>query len=269
MRGRKKMDAKLKVLIVDDNTTTRELLQASVNMLDGFEAVGAASNGIEALEMIRSTQPDIMILDLIMPVLDGIGVLERLPEIQGKIPQVMILSAMGSESIVKEAMHYGVRYYMVKPFDINQVHKRLKDMANNFQTDTAPAPIGVGYAAVSAPHVRSIDEEITSIFLSIGIPAHIKGYHFLREAVKMVMENQDMINSITKELYPSVAKSFNTTASKVERAIRHAIEVAWTRGKIENINKIFGYHVYTSHDKPTNGEFIALLADKLVMEHSA
>lgn len=114
-----------------------------------------------------------------------------------------------------------------------------------------------------------MDEEITSIFLTIGIPAHIKGYHFLREGVKMVMENHDLINSITKELYPGIAKQFNTTASKVERAIRHAIEVAWTRGRIEKINQIFGYNIYTKNDKPTNGEFIALMADKLSMERSA
>lgn len=263
------METDMKVLIVDDNDTTRELLVTSIGMLDGFTIVGSAVNGMEALEMIRRYQPDIVLLDLIMPVLDGIGVLERLQTMGDDMPRVMVLSALGSESIVKEAMRYGIKYYMVKPFDINQVHHRLRDMARDFRVDAVPAAPDIGYAAAGTGRVRSVDEEITSIFLSIGIPAHIKGYHFLREAVKIVMDDQDLINSITKELYPGVAKRFNTTPSKVERAIRHAIEVAWTRGKIENINKIFGYNIYTAHDKPTNGEFIALLADKLLMEHSA
>ena len=121
----------------------------------------------------------------------------------------------------------------------------------------------------SAAETRSIDEKISSVFITIGIPAHIKGYHFLREAIKMVVENPDIINRITKELYPGIAKRFNTSPSKVERAIRHAIEVAWTRGRIDNINQVFGYNVYNKNDKPTNGEFIALIADKLIIEKSA
>ena len=122
----------------------------------------------------------------------------------------------------------------------------------------------IGFAPPSA--VKSLDEKITSVFLSVGIPAHIKGYHFLREAIRMVYYKPELISKITKELYPGIAKRFQTSASKVERAIRHAIEVAWTRGKIENINQIFGYNIYSKNDKPTNGEFIALVADKLIME---
>ena len=163
--------------------------------------------------------------------------------------------------MIRKAIGLGAKYYMVKPFDMDMVMKRIRELAG-----------GQAFVKISAPvpdKGKNIEEKITNIFLLIGIPAHIKGYHFLREAIKMVVENGDIINSITKELYPGIAKKFKTTPSKVERAIRHAIDVAWNRGKVENINQLFGYKVYDSNDKPTNGEFIALIADKLNMERSA
>ena len=257
------MQEKIKVLVADDNGMTREMLNQGLSRMEDVEVVGLAANGQEAVEYIRKYQPDVLILDLIMPVLDGVGVLETLKRMQGKRPNVLVLSAMGSEDIVNEVMRYGVRYFMVKPFEIEHVCKRIRDIMNQEKGVQNTFTLGQGIRP------RSVDEEITSVFLTIGIPAHIKGYQYLREAVKMVMENKQLIGSITKELYPGIAERFETSPSKVERAIRHAIDVAWTKGRIENINRVFGYNIYTLHDKPTNGEFIALLADKLAMEHSA
>ncbi len=259
------MSERIRVLVVDDNSQMRDMMSECIGMQDFAEVVGEASNGVEALEKLQKLQPDVIILDLIMPMLDGIGVLEKLPELKIRRPRVIILSAIGHENIIQEAMSLGVEYYMVKPFDMDVLCKRIREMSQEHQRSGEPRQFTVPQKSPA----RSLDEEITSIFLTIGIPAHIKGYHFLREAVKMVIDDSELINSITKELYPGVARRFNTTASKVERAIRHAIEVAWTRGRIENINNIFGYNIYTKNDKPTNGEFIALVADKLHIERSA
>lgn len=253
-----------KVLVVDDNAQMRGLVKDALEMHESIRVVGLAGNGREALEMIGRLQPDVMILDLIMPDLDGMGVLERLNQAKGHKPKVMVLSAMGHENVVQDAMRLGAEYYVVKPFETETICKRVLDMRTE-----RTRPGGGMAAAPQRSAARSLDEEITSIFLSIGIPAHIKGYHFLREAVKMVIDNTELINCITKELYPGVAKRYNTSSSKVERAIRHAIEVAWNRGRIERINDIFGFNVFTKQDKPTNGEFIALVADKLLLERSA
>ena len=187
-----------------------------------------------------------MVLDLIVPQQDGISVLEQVVQMPPQLrPEVIITSWFASKEIIQHTLSLGAKYFMVKPYSmVNQ----------------SIAPI---------PAERSLDEKITSIFLTVGIPAHIKGYQYLRAAIKMVMEDRGLINKITKELYPKVAAAFDTSDTKVERAIRHAIEVAWTRGRIENINQLFGFQVYTKNDKPTNGEFIALVADKLSMEQSA
>ena len=259
------MSEKIKVLVVDDNAQMRDMMSECIKMQDFAEVVGEAGNGVEAVEKLQKLQPDIIILDLIMPMLDGIGVLEKLPELKIRKPHIIVLSAIGHENIIQEAMSLGVEYYMVKPFDMEVLCKRIKEIAQEKQRSGEKR----FFQPPAKSAARSLEEEITSIFLTIGIPAHIKGYHFLREAVKMVIDDPELINSITKELYPGVARRFNTTASKVERAIRHAIEVAWTRGRIENINNIFGYNIYTKNDKPTNGEFIALVADKLHIERTA
>ena len=161
-------------------------------------------------------------------------------------------------------MNMGADYYMIKPFDMHTLYTRIREVAN--QNDiTAYA----GDEAVLPAGEITIDEKVTNIFLSIGIPAHIKGYAYLREAVRMVVEDHDVINRITKELYPGIAKRFSTTSSKVERAMRHAIEVAWSRGRLDSVNRIYGYKVFSAEDKPTNGEFIALIADKVSMRQSA
>lgn len=254
-------EEKTKILVVDDSQEMRDKLSSILSEMQGIEFVGTAANGMTAIEMISRFKPDIVLLDIIMPQLDGFGVMEYLAE-HNMMPEIIVISALTQENFIYRALNMGAKYYIAKPFEKENIKNRIQDVIalkkgsfiNTVKNDT-PSPR------------TSLDEKISSVFISIGIPAHIKGYHFLREAVKMVVENPDSINRITKELYPGIARKFTTSSSKVERAIRHAIEVAWTRGRIENINDLFGFKVYGKNDKPTNGEFIALIADKLTLEN--
>ncbi len=253
---------KTKILVVDDSQEVREKLSNVLKDMPEIELIGTAANGMCAIDMIATKKPDLVLLDIIMPQLDGFGVMEYLIE-HNMMPEVIVISALTQENFIFRALNLGAKYYIAKPFESENIKNRIRDVISlkkgttplNFKQDARPS--------------TSLDEKISSVFISIGIPAHIKGYHFLREAVKMVVENPDSINRITKELYPGIARKFTTSSSKVERAIRHAIEVAWTRGKIENINELFGFKVYGKNDKPTNGEFIALIADKLTLENLA
>ena len=255
----------VKVLIVDDNVELRGVVAKFFSRQEGVSVVGQASNGEDALKLIAEAQPDILLLDIIMPKMDGYSMLEQMRQLNlPKEPEVIALTALGRDDFITRAVELGVRYYMVKPFDFPVLHQRVMEIAGR----RAAKPESALTVPSSLP-ARSLDERIAGLFLTIGIPAHIKGYQFLREAVKMVMDQPDMINRITKELYPGIARRFNTTASKVERAIRHAIEVAWNRGRIEVLNQVFGVNVCSLEEKPTNGEFIALVADKLSMERSA
>ena len=259
------MKQKTRIAIIDDNTGIREIMSSYIEMQDDMETAGLAGDGIEGLKVIHETNPDIVILDMIMPKLDGLGVLEQISEsVNLSKPYFICLSAVGQEELIRKAVGLGAKYYMIKPFDMEMLMKRIRELNGNKQG----IPSGEQTGMVQ-DRSKNLEEKITDIFLLIGIPAHIKGYHFLREAIKMVVKDGDVINRITKELYPGIAKEFKTTPSKVERAIRHAIDVAWNRGKVENINQLFGYVVYDENDKPTNGEFIALIADKLNMEESA
>ena len=250
---------KTKILIVDDSQEVRERLSSTFDKMPEVEIVGTAANGMTAIEMISRLKPDVVILDIIMPQLDGFGVMEYLCE-HNIMPKVIVLSALTQENFVFRALGLGAKFYIAKPFDEENLKNRVRDVIK-LNGDNV---VAVHQKSAS---VSTLDEKISSVFISIGIPAHIKGYHFLREAVKMVVENPDSINRITKELYPGIARKFTTSSSKVERAIRHAIEVAWTRGRIENINDMFGFKVYGKNDKPTNGEFIALIADKLMLDN--
>jgi len=257
------MEEKTKVLIVDDNADVRDQLSGILAAMDEVRLVGTAANGMSAIDMVTRLKPDILLLDVIMPQLDGFGVLEYLTE-KDLMPDVIMISALSQENFIMRALEMGVKYYIAKPFEADTLKNRVRDLIAMRNGKVRVRPMSVGFS-----ETRSMEEKISSVFITIGIPAHIKGYHFLREAIKMVVDNPDVINRITKELYPGIAKKFQTSPSKVERAIRHAIEVAWTRGKIENINQLFGYNVYSKNDKPTNGEFIALIADKLILEKSA
>ncbi len=255
------MAEKIRLLIAEDNDFLSSNISSFMSVKDEIELVGIARNGKEALEFIKLTSPNALICDLIMPESDGFYLLEKLASGQVEnIPRTIMLSALGHESIVSRALELGASYYMVKPFDMELLYNRLLDL---FCLRALPID------SKALIKTRTLDEKITSIFLTVGIPAHIKGYQFLRDAIKTVIGSPDIINSITKELYPTVAEHFETSSSKVERAIRHAIEVAWTRGRIDNINEIFGYNIYSKNDKPTNGEFIALIADRLLLESPA
>ncbi len=249
----------IRILMVDDNAQYLANMRNYLSAQENIGKVDAAGDGQEALELIRRNRYDALILDLIVPKVDGLGILEQMRFMDIRQPACMIVSSIQNESMIRQACAAGAKYYMLKPVDPATLHKRVTDMLSE---KAEPQEAAVPFA--QAP--RSLDEKISSVFLTAGIPAHIKGYHYLREAIRMVYDDPTLISSITKRLYPGVARRFSTSASKVERAIRHAIDVAWTRGKIENINRLFGYNIYSRNDKPTNGEFIALVADKLLLE---
>lgn len=252
----------MRIMLVDDNTDFRRTMREHLGKQENMRIAAECGTGLEALEALGKTQVDVIILDIIMPQMDGYSFLEEMNRLQmEKPPQVIVVSALGRDDFIMRAVENGARFYMIKPVDLNVLTGRIREVCG--QAADTPVPGN----RVSLPgRAPSIDEKLASLFLTIGIPAHIKGYSFLREAVKMVIENPDVINRITKELYPGIGKRFNTSASKVERAIRHAIEVAWSRGRIDTLNKAFGCRVATKEDKPTNGEFIAMIADKLALE---
>lgn len=239
---------KIRVMICDDNEEYMTNARMHFSASDKIELVETAANGKEALERIDAAHPDVLLLDLVMPELDGFSVLQRVKKGNMKI---IVVSALSQDAFISKAMNLGADFYMMKPVSFSVLDERIIEAAN-VKRPTAKS--------------RSMDEKISNIFITVGIPAHIKGYQYLREAIKMTIDTPEIINSITKKLYPEVAEHFNTSPSKVERAIRHAIEVAWNRGKIENINSLFGVRVYNHNEKPTNGEFIALVADKMLLE---
>ncbi|MST99907.1 sporulation transcription factor Spo0A [Tissierella pigra] len=270
--------SKIKVVIADDNREFSDILTRFISSYDDFQVVGTAKDGIEALEVIEREEPEVLILDIIMPHLDGLEVLERLRESSSfnsnRQPKVIVLSAVGQDKITQRAIELGAHYYVVKPFDFQVFIKRLKQVVGIDNTIIYSKETPESYMS-NVPNIpskiniageKNLEAKITKIIHEIGIPAHIKGYLYLREAIFMVIEDMDFLGAITKELYPNIAIKFNTTPSRVERAIRHAIEVAWTRGKIDTINRLFGYTVSNNKGKPTNSEFIALIADKLRLE---
>lgn len=263
----------LKVLIADDNHEFADLLGEFIASQPDMQLTGIAYNGNDVLNLVRDTEPDVLVLDIIMPVLDGIGALERLGEIVARMPKVIMLTAFGQETVTRRAVELGVSYFILKPFDMPLLADRIRQVMQGNAAPVAAAqqPMAVSSFATSTSLAgqprRSVDAQITQIIHEIGVPAHIKGYHYLREAIGIVYEDVEILGSITKILYPRIADRYKTTPSRVERAIRHSIEVAWGRGNIDAIRKVFGYTVSASKTKPTNSEFIAMIADKLRMEH--
>ncbi len=271
---------KISVVIADDNKEFCSILNDYLLNQKDIVVIGIAKDGLEAIELIKEKQPDLVILDIIMPHLDGLGVLERINSMElMKMPRIIILSAVGQDKITQQAITLGADYYTVKPFDMEIFTKRIREMFSKSTNNVESArPVTQQY-----PHTAAIlastsslsksggpadlETEITNIIHEIGVPAHIKGYMYLREAITMVVNDMELLSAVTKELYPSIAKKYNTTASRVERAIRHAIEVAWGRGQVEAINKLFGYTIHTEKGKPTNSEFIAIIADKLRLKN--
>ncbi|MDQ0220791.1 sporulation transcription factor Spo0A [Peribacillus cavernae] len=261
---------KIKVCVVDDNRELVSLLEEYISGQDDMEVIGVAHNGKDCLNLLDTIDPDILILDIIMPHLDGLAVLEKLRETnQGTLPNVIMLTAFGQEDVTKKAVDLGASYFILKPFDMENLASHIRQVSGK-ANNTSKKPSQYSYrSSQTESKPKNLSANITSIIHEIGVPAHIKGYLYLREAITMVYNDIELLGSITKVLYPDIAKKYNTTASRVERAIRHAIEVAWSRGNIESISSLFGYTVSMSKAKPTNSEFIAMVADKLRLEHKA
>jgi len=253
---------KIKVALVDDNLEFCKLVEQRINENEGLEHVGTVHDGIDAFGLISDKKPDVLILDMIMPQLDGLGVLEKLKSypVEPK-PIIFILSALGQENVVSRAIEYGASYFMVKPFDLNVLINRIKE--------SKQIKIPNKKCKLIQNNLRKNEDlelEVTNVIHEIGIPAHIKGYQYIRDSIMMSIEDMEVLSSITKILYPTIAKKYKTTSSRVERAIRHAIEVAWSRGKIDSLEDMFSYTINSDKGKPTNSEFIALIADKLRLE---
>jgi len=271
-REEKTVKEKITVLIADDNQEFSKTLATYLGNENDMEVVGIAKDGVEAVEQIKEFLPDVAILDVIMPHLDGLGVLENINNSNiVKSPICIMLSAVGQDKITQKAISLGADYYVVKPFDIELLIKRIREIKNfkpipnsNFITREAPVRKYIEISDDKSP--ENLEALVTNLIHEVGVPAHIKGYQYLREAIMMVIKDIDVLNQITKSLYPQIAQRFDTTPSRVERAIRHAIEVAWGRGEQDMVENIFGYTVSASKGKPTNSEFIAMIADKLRLE---
>ena len=260
---------KLNIAIADDNERMVNLLRTLIRDDSELELVGQADNGKDIYDIIKEKEPDVVLLDIIMPKVDGLTVMERVNQDSSmkKHPAFIVISAVGQEQITEDAFNLGACYYIMKPFDNELILNRIK----HFRDNRTRRP-----GAIRKPEVqdfsielknRNLEMDVTSIIHEIGVPAHIKGYQYLRDAIIMSVEDMEMLNSITKILYPTIAKKHQTTPSRVERAIRHAIEVAWSRGKMDTIDELFGYTVSTGKGKPTNSEFVALIADKIRLEY--
>lgn len=257
------MGKKVKIIIADDNRNLCQMLQNYLQNQEDLQVAGLAYNGVEAWELIQTQEPDLVIIDLVMPSLDGLGVLERInARTTIPRPRLIMLTAFGQESLTHQAMMLGVDYFILKPFDLEVLSKRIRAL-------TQEAPLTPNSMSSTAPPVTSagsginLGVEVTSMMHQIGIPAHVKGYQYIRDAILMVVEDVSLLGAVTKELYPAIAKKYDTAPSRVERGIRHAIELAWERGHTETLKRIFGYSMNIERQKPTNSEFVALLADKL------
>lgn len=246
----KKME-KIKVYLADNSED--KVLDKYFSQSEKFELVGSSAIGQDVIKEVLASKPDVLVMEIMLSGMDGFMVLSTLrKELKENMPKVIFISNLSHSGFVSKAIKEGASYFMVKPILPENLAERIENILEE--------------KTVESRDEKQLDEKISNIFISIGIPAHIKGYQFLREAVKLAVEEPEIIGSITKKLYPTIAEKFETSSSKVERGMRHAIEVAWNRGKIENINTLFGLKIYSSNEKPTNGELIALIADKMIME---
>lgn len=262
---------RLNVGIVDDNEKIIQLLSEIIRADEELEVIGTAKDGEEACEMIFQKQPDVVLLDIVMPKLDGLGVMDKVrndKKLQ-KLPNYIVISAIGREEITKDAFRSGADYYIMKPFDKDIIINRIKMVKNKRQQlEMSSNPIHALHKEPERQFTKhDLENTVTTMIHEIGVPAHIKGYQYLRESIILSVLEVDMLNSVTKLLYPTIAKIYHTTPSRVERAIRHAIEVAWSRGKMDTIDELFGYTINTGKGKPTNSEFIALMADRIKLEY--
>ncbi len=260
------MNRQIKVLIADDNEDIGNLLKEYLENDPELKVMGVAKNGMEALQMVREKTPDILLLDIIMPQLDGLGVLESLKTLPEK-PITIVYSAISHDKVTNTAMNLGADYYMVKGIDMKLLKKRIKGYFNEPKVEAYEEVREDGQLqrdtyALGDEGDQDLATELSGILQEAGILPHIKGYSYLREAIMEVINNVELLSAVTKELYPNIASKFNTTSSRVERAIRHSIEISWNRGQLENINHIQGFNVNFEKGKPTNSEFIALISDK-------
>lgn len=260
---------KLNVAIADDNERMLHLLSNIIKSDDELQVVGTAKDGEEAYGMIKEKEPDVVLLDIVMPKLDGLSVMDKIKNDRNikKHPAFIMISAIGQEKITEDAFALGADYYIMKPFDNDTVLSRIKYVKKRSSRLAGEIKKINAYEKQEEYTERNLESEVTGIIHEIGVPAHIKGYQYLREAIIMSVMDIEMLNSITKILYPTIAKKYQTTPSRVERAIRHAIEVAWSRGKMDTIDELFGYTINNGKGKPTNSEFIALIADKIRLEY--
>ena len=260
---------KLNVAIADDNEKMLRLLGNIIESDDELNVVGTAKDGEEALQIIKTKEPDVVLLDIIMPKLDGLGVLDKVnhdKSIQNH-PVFIMISAIGQEMITENAFELGADYYIMKPFDNDVVLNRIKKIREDKNTKNTQIRKINSFEKTETKDIHDLEADVTEIIHENGVPAHIKGYQYLRDAIIMSVTDMEMLNSITKILYPTIAEKYQTTASRVERAIRHAIEVAWSRGKMDTIDEMFGYTIHNGKGKPTNSEFIALITDRIRLEY--
>ena len=237
------METNPKILLADSSEEFRLLLRRTLEETGEFQVVGDTGDGDEAWELIQKAKPDVVVMDMILPGLDGMSLLQRMP----KEIKCIVLSAFSTQAMVQEMMHLGAWYFIPKPAHMDSLLDRIRQATHDSSVLSLP----------------TLEAEVTAILHEVGVPAHIKGYQYVREAIIIVVQNMDAINAVTKVLYPEVAKRFHTTPSRVERAIRHAIEVAWDRGDLETLQGYFGYTVNSAKGKPTNSEFIAMIADRI------
>lgn len=266
------------VVIVDDNPMILNTLDEVISSEAGLSVIGRADNGKDAIDMIKDTQPDVVLLDLVMPQMDGITVVENIKKKTSmlKNPAFIILSAVGGEQMTEEAFQAGANYFLMKPFDkdilVNKIRRIGKRPVHPVPGKVLEAPLKAATPEEAAMNREEymkehLETDITKMLHELGIPAHIKGYQYLRDAISMVVRDREMMEAVTKILYPEIAKKNYTSSSRIERAIRHAIEVAWGRGSLEVIDELFGYTISTGKGKPTNSEFIALIADKICLDY--
>ncbi|MCI8318366.1 MAG: sporulation transcription factor Spo0A [Lachnospiraceae bacterium] len=259
---------KLNIAIADDNERMVQLLDQIVSSDEELQVVGKAGNGEDLIEIIREKKPDVVLLDIIMPKLDGLTVMDRVNQDSNlRKPAFIVISAVSQEKMTEDAFELGADYYILKPFDNETVVNRIKRVRTRQLRNASKTKKISAYESQKAYMEHNLETDVTNIIHEVGVPAHIKGYQYLRDAIIMSVNDMEMLNSITKILYPTIAKRHQTTPSRVERAIRHAIEVAWSRGKMDTIEELFGYTVSGGKGKPTNSEFIALIADKIRLEY--
>lgn len=277
------MQRPIRVLLADDNREFVEIVKEFIEHQEDMSLVGVAYNGNDALDLIFREEPHVVLLDIIMPHLDGLGVLEKLQSAALR-PKIIVLTAFGQESMTQRAVSLGANYYILKPFELETLGKRIRQLQDDFSDSLSPAlmtnTVSNGNITSNSsshgmnsqisngilpPTPKNLEVEVTRMIHQMGVPAHVKGYQYLRDAIVSVVINISLLGAVTKELYPMIAAKYQTTPSRVERAIRHAIELAWDRGNIDFMNRFFGYTINVDRGKPTNSEFIAMVADKLRM----